>query len=311
MRCIFIGSGDIGVPALRWLVQESNHEVVGLVCQPDRPVGRRHVLTAPPTKMVAANAGVRVWQPEKISDAAKEIQIVRPEVIIVMAYGQFLPRSIRQAPRLACINLHASLLPRWRGASPVQAAIAAGDPVSGVTVMHVESEMDAGDIVLAESIAIGPAEIGQTLHDRLAALAPLVLARALPLIESGTAPRTPQDAARVTHCGKLDRHHGIIDWMRPAVEIERLVRAYHPWPGTSTSLPDGTRLKIFPPVEVLGGGGIPARAGLVAETGKAGLFIFTGDGLLRIESVQPDGKRRMTAAEFQAGHRLESGMQLG
>jgi methionyl-tRNA formyltransferase len=309
MRCLFIGTGEIGVPALRWLAQSPGHDVVGVVCQPDRPVGRHHRLVAPPTKVVAAEEDVRLWQPEKIIEAAGELQGAKPDVTIVMAYGQFLPRSIRQLSKLACINLHASLLPRWRGASPVQAAIAAGDAITGITAMHVEAEMDAGDMILAETTPIRPTDTGQTLHERLSLLAPRAIERALPLIEAGTAPRVPQDITQVTHCGRLDRHHGVIDWMRPAEEIERLVRAYHPWPGTSTCLPGGGRLKIFPPAEVIKDEA--GEAGMVAGAGRRGLFIGTGNGVLRVENVQPEGKRRMTAAEFLAGHRLERGMRLG
>ncbi|MFN0127714.1 MAG: methionyl-tRNA formyltransferase, partial [Verrucomicrobiales bacterium] len=255
MTILFLGTGEIGVPTLRWLIERSGHHVIGVVCQPDKPVGRRQHLTAPAPKSVALEAGIPVFQPDRLNDRAalEALLALHPDLILVIAHGQFVPKRLREAAALGCLNLHASLLPRWRGASPIQSAIAAGDTHTGVTVMHVDREMDAGDTILAETTPIDPEETGQSLHDRLASLAPRALARALPLVESGTAPRFPQDPAKVTHCLKLSRDHARLDWSRPAVELECLIRAYHPWPGTHTCLPAefGTKmLKIFPPTRV-------------------------------------------------------------
>ncbi|MGI8601533.1 MAG: methionyl-tRNA formyltransferase [Verrucomicrobiales bacterium] len=348
MRLLFIGTGEIGVPALRWLVRDSGHQVAGVVCQPDRPVGRKQILAPPATKVLALENGVPVFQPEKILDAAADLSALQTDIIVVMAYGQFLPRYVREASRLACVNLHASLLPRWRGASPIQAAIAAGDSETGITVMHVAAQMDAGDMILAERTPILPHDTGESLQGRLALLAPKALGRALPLIEAG-APRMAQNPAGVTHCGKLAREDGVIRWAVSAVEIERLVRAFHPWPGTNTRLPDGTRLKIFPPVVVEHGLGSdkaalshetnihpqvgrdsvepgsreferdkvsphhlphPGVPGTVLDAGSGGLLVSAGTDALRILDVQPEARRRMTACEFLSGHPLAPGSRL-
>ena len=313
MTILYIGTGEIGVPALRWLIEESGHHIAGVACQPDRPAGRKQTLMPPATKVLAAGAGVPVFQPEKINDPAvlDQLAALRPDVTVVMAYGQFLPKRLREGARLACINLHASLLPRWRGASPIPSAIAAGDAGTGVTVMHVVKEMDAGDMILAERTPILPNDTGGTLHDRLAALAPVALARALPLLEVGTAPREPQPPEDVTHCAKLHRGLGRIDWSKPSAEIERLIRAYDPWPGTHTFLPDGRTLKIFPPVE-LAPLPSPAAPGEIIHVDKSALVIAAGGGALRLTGkIQAEGGRPLSVREFLAGHSLSPGQKIG
>ena len=321
MTILFIGTGDIGVPALRWLVEHSGHRVTGVVCQPDKPAGRKQTLTPPATKTVALAAGLPVFQPERINDPAALDALLTPppDLIVVMAYGQFLPRRLREGARLGCINLHASLLPRWRGASPIQSALAAGDPETGISVMHVVREMDAGDTLLAESTPISAEDTGQSLHDRLADLAPKALARALPLLENGTAPRQPQPPDRVTHCAKLSRTESRLDWSRPAVELERLVRAYHPWPGTHTFLPadHGSRLlKIFPPTQIVPLPAAPGqpdahRPGRIIAVDRESITVATGHLALRLTSLQTEGQKRLSAREFLAGTRLEVGQVLG
>ncbi len=304
-----MGTGDISVPALRWLLEESGRQVVGVVCQPDKPAGRKMLLTAPETKTLALAHGVPVLQPEKIGAAAEALRALRPDLSVVMAYGQFLPKAVRELAPLGCINLHASLLPRWRGASPVHSALLAGDAVTGVTVMHVAREMDAGDTILAERTDISPTDTGQTLHDRLAELAAVALARALPLLEAGTAPRMPQEATQVTACAKLTRGEGRLDWREPAAALDRRIRAFDPWPGTHTVLPDGRTLKIFPPVSRADGSGAP---GEVISTGKDRFTVACGEGgALEIFHVQPEGQRRMTAQDFLPGRAVAAGMRLG
>lgn len=324
MTILFIGTGDIGVPTLRWLAEHSGHRLAGVVCQPDKPVGRKQLLTHPATKRVALDAGLAVFQPDRISDPAAldAILATKPDLIVVMAYGQFLPKRLRLGAPLGCINLHASLLPRWRGASPIQSAIAAGDPESGITVMHVIREMDAGDIILAESTPILPDDTGQSLHDRLARLAPVPLARALPLLESGTAPRLPQPPAQVTHCAKLNRDLARLDWSRPAVDLERLIRAYDPWPGTHTTLPasqGGRLLKIFPPVRVTTLPAGPATTdgpdvphpGAIVTVARDAITVATGEQALILSTLQIEGQKRLPARDFLAGTRLEPGQVLG
>ncbi len=322
MTVLFLGSGEIGVPALRWLIEKSGHDVIGVVCQPDKPAGRHQVLAPPATKSVAVAAGLPVFQPARLNepDALAPLLALAPDVSVVMAYGQFLPKRLRDAARLGCLNLHASLLPRWRGASPIQSAIAAGDTETGVTVMHVAGEMDAGDTILAESTAILPDDTGQSLHDRLATLAPRALARALPLIESGTAPRFPQDPARVTHCAKLTRDAGALDWAKPAADLERLVRACHPWPGTHTFLPEthGCRLlKIFPPTRVApwpppaSAGSSNPQPGAIVAVDRDSITVATGRDALIVSTLQAEGQKRLPARAFLAGTHLRQGEKLG
>ncbi len=231
-----------------------------------------------------------------------------------MAYGQILPKAVLDAPRLACLNLHASILPKYRGAAPIQAAIREGDAETGITVIYMDEGLDTGDVLLIDPLPIAPDETGGTLHNRLAESAPATLLRALALLESGDAPRTPQDHAAATHIGKLERDDGRLDWSRPAVEIERLIRAFDPWPGTTTRFPgrDGTPrvLKVFPPCEVVQTGGCPAP-GTLLDAGKAGLLVATGEYALRLRTLQPENARRMDTAAFLAGHPLAAGDRLG
>jgi methionyl-tRNA formyltransferase len=301
MRILYMGTGDIAVPSLLWAHQQSGHDLVGLVCQPDRPAGRKMTLTPPATKLALADTAVPFFQPEKITTSLDDLAALQPDLIIVMAYGQYLPRRLREMAPLGCINLHASLLPRWRGASPVQAALAAGDAETGVTVMHVAAGMDTGDIILAEKTPITADDTGQSLHDRLAEVASTALQRALPLIVSGQAPRTTQDEALATHCAKLDRTSGVIDWSRPAAEIARQIRAYMPWPGSSGQWHTGPTVKFFPPVTVTDETGPP---GHLIRIDKDSLTIATGHQALRITNLQPENKRLMTVRDYLAGHPL-------
>src|SRR5438067_6020737 len=214
MRVLFIGTGEIGVPVLRSLLSSTEHELVGVVTQPDKPVGRAQRMQAPPIKQALAGRTIPVLQPARIksADAVSEIRALAPEVIVVMAYGQILPRSVLEIPQVACLNLHASLLPRHRGAAPVQAAILAGDRESGITVMHVDEGLDTGDILLKKTIPIRRRETGGSLHARLSALAPEALNEALTLIKKGDAPRIPQDTSRATYAPKLEREDGKLCW---------------------------------------------------------------------------------------------------
>ena len=233
MKLIFIATGDIALPAFRHLLA-SGPRPLALVTQPDKPTGRRQTLTPPAIKLAALAAGIPVYQPEKIGDIAVDLAALEPEFIVVMAYGQILRKNILTLASRAIINLHASLLPKYRGAACIQAAIDAGDSETGITAMHVVSALDAGDIILAESIPISADETGGSLHDRLAELAAPVMASALEHLAAGTAPRIPQDVAASCYISKLDRDHGRIDWTQDAAAIERRIRAYDPWPGTYT-----------------------------------------------------------------------------
>ena len=301
-RTIFMGTGHIAVPALAGLIGSPAVEMIGLICQPDKPVGRKQILTPPATKVLAAEKGLPVFQPDRLRQSVDVLATLKPDLIIVMAYGQIIPQSVLDLPKLGCWNLHASLLPRHRGAAPIQAAILAGDAESGITVMAVGAGLDSGPMLLHEPIPLTPDETGETLHDRLAGLAAIALLKALPLILSGNPPVVPQESAQATHIGKLDRSHGVLDWNESAAAIARRVRAFHPWPGTSSTLPDGTVVKIFPPVfagEV--STGCPP-AGTLLSAGPDQLTFATGSGTLTISGIQLPGSRRMSVRDHLAGH---------
>jgi methionyl-tRNA formyltransferase len=313
MRIVFIGTGEIGVPTLNALLN-SEHEVVGVVTQADKPVGREQRIEPPPIKKVITRSGsfqtprafgagkpplLEVFQPPKIKDpqAIEDIRRLMPDLIVVAAYGQILPRDVLEIPRLACLNLHASLLPRWRGAAPIQAAIAAGDRETGITVMYMDEGLDTGDILLQRSVAIQPNDTGGSLHDRLAQIAPEALLESLRLLAAGNAWRIPQDNAGATYAPKLKREHGQIDWSESAEAVERKIRAYNPWPGASMKV-SSQNLKIFSASVV----DLNDQPGQILRSDKD-LIVATGKGALSLTEVQLEGKRRMTAAEFLRGHR--------
>lgn len=299
MRLIFIATGDIAIPAFRELLVHGPRPLA-LVTQPDKPTGRHQTLTPPMIKVEALAAGVPVFQPEKIGNIAVELAELDPEVIVVMAYGQILRDDILRLASLAIINLHASLLPRFRGAACIQAAIDAGDLETGITVMHVVRELDAGDIILKLALPIAADETGGSLHDRLAEIAPTALAESLAALAAGRAARIPQDQAASCYISKLERDHGRLDWTQGAVNLERRVRAYDPWPGTFTlALENGQpkRLKIFPPTTVVEQNLAPGE--LLMSEGK--LLVGCGGAALRLEFVQPEGGRRMAATDYFRG----------
>lgn len=297
MRALFIGTGEIGVPVLRWLIESPEHGLIGVVTQPDKPVGREQRIEAPPIKAALADNAMPILQPKRIKseETVAEIRGLAPDVIVVMAYGQILPRAILEIPRLACLNLHASLLPRHRGAAPIQAAIVAGDRETGISIMYMDEGLDTGDVMLQTRIEIAPDETGGSLHDRLAEIAPGALKEALAQLQAGNAPRTPQDSSGATYAPKLEREHGRIDWSEPAALIERKIRAFNPWPGAFTILRDeaGTerKLKVY-----------RTRVVDSCSADPANLVIPVRDGAVRLEEVQLEGKRRLSAAEFLRGY---------
>jgi methionyl-tRNA formyltransferase len=298
MRIVFIGTGEIGVPTLQALLN-SEHEVVAVVTQPDKRVGREQRIEPPPIKKEIAKTRIPILQPARIKDqqATEEIRDFAPDVVVVVAYGQILPRDVLEIPRLACLNLHASLLPRWRGAAPIQAAIAAGDCETGMTAMYMDEGLDTGDILLERRVEILPNDTGGSLHDRLAQIAPEALLKSLGLLSTGNAPRIAQDNARATYAPKLKREQGLIDWSESAEVIDRKIRAYNPWPGAFMKV-DRQNLKIFSASVV----DLNGQPGEVLRSDKD-LVVATGKGALSLGEVQLEGKRRMTAAEFLRGHR--------
>ena len=304
-RVIFFGSGEIAIPSLQRLIGEGPRPLA-LVTQPDKPAGRHRELTPPPIKRVALEAGIPVLQPESARDPEflAGLRALGPDLIVVMAYGQILSKDLIAIPRIACINLHGSLLPRHRGASCIQSAIEAGDRETGITVMHVAPKLDSGDIIHALSTPILPDDTGGSIHDRLSLVAADALSAALPGILAGTAGRTPQDSTVSTYAPKLERDHGRIDWTWDAARLARRIRAYDPWPGTWTTLDDGKRLKVFPAPAGDESTGAPGTLSL-----SDGLVrVACGSGHLVLGDVQPDGSRRMPAADWMKG--LRSGLGL-
>ncbi len=309
MRVLFIGTGDIGLPSLEWLLGSSEHDVVGVVTQPDKPVGRKQVLMPSQIKVRAQAADVQVIQPQKIRHAVAELQAFEADVAVVVAYGQILSRAVLDVPKFGCLNIHASLLPRHRGAAPIQAAIRDGDSETGVTLMFMDEGLDTGDILLMKRLPIGSDDTGGSLHDKLAQMAPAALAEALALLAAGNAPRVRQDEAQATHVRKLSRQDGRIEWSRSALELDRLIRAYTPWPGTACVF-RGMQMKVHR-AEPIADANVSPTPGTVVGAGAEGILVSCGNGLLRLLEVQMEGGRRLAAADFLRGHALQVGDVLG
>ncbi len=299
MNVVYFGSGDIGLPSLRLLLNNPAVNLLAVVTQPDRPSGRGLEVRPSNIKKLALSHNVAVLQPKKIkaAEAMADIAALNPDLIVVMAYGQILPRSILDIARFGALNLHASLLPRHRGAAPVNAAILAGDRMGGITVMWMDEGLDTGDILLQQTLNLASDETAGTLHDRLAELAPDALNQALERIRTGDAPRIRQDEKLATYAPKLDRSSGRIDWSLDAVEIERRIRAFHPWPGSTAefTLADGgtVAVKIH---KAVAEEGVAERGNILED-----LRVGCGDGLLRILELQPSGGKKMDASSFLRG----------
>ncbi len=305
MRLIFIATGDIALPSFRHLL-EHGPQPLALVTQPDKPIGRHQVMTPPAIKLVALEACIPVFQPLVIGDAIAALQALQPELIVVMAYGQILRQNILTLASKAIINLHASILPKYRGAACIQAAIDSGDTETGITAMYVVKELDAGDIISIKTIAINANETGGTLHDRLGILAPQVLQEVIDNLTTGYATRTPQDPALSSYISKLERQDGHLDFTQDASALERRIRAYDPWPGTYTMVLEGQhekRLKIFPPTQVIDQ---PLTPGEITQNADGKIWIGCGAQALQIASVQPEGSRRMTAEDYFRGRKREN-----
>jgi len=309
-----MGSGEIGLPTLQWMIESPKIHLVGVVTQPDKPVGRSQTLTAPAPKRLAESVGVTVLQPIRVRrpEALNQIAEFTPDLIVVAAYGQILPRPVLEMPTVACLNLHASLLPRHRGAAPIQYSILAGDAASGITVMYVAEGLDSGDILLQKRLPIRHRETGGSLHDRLARLAPEALGSALEMLIRGEALRVPQAEDQATYAGKLDRDSGLVGWTESCWHMDRLVRAMNPWPGAYTlvSLADEPprRLKLHRVLPMHRRTGAP---GQILALAKRGLIVGTGTGSVLLLEVQLEGKRRMSATEFVRGFLLPVGTTLG
>lgn len=310
LRLLFAGTPDFAVPCLRNLF-EAGHEIAAVYTQPDRPAGRGRKLQQSPVKDLALAHGIPVRQPETLKrdpQAIRDLADLEPDLMVVVAYGLILPRAVLAAPRLGCINVHASLLPRWRGAAPIQRAVQAGDALSGVCIMGMEQGLDTGPVYYRLETPIGARETGGSLHDRLAELGARALLEALPGIADGSREPEPQDPALATYAHKIAKEEASIDWTRPAIEIERLVRAFDPWPVAHTQL--GTDWIRIRSAEVAPRSESGAEPGTVIAADRTGIAVATGDGVLRILSLQPPGKRAMSAADFLNARHLD-GIRLG
>ena len=303
MRIVFMGTPEFAVPCLDALVV-AGHEVVGVFSQPDRPVGRHQNRLQPtPIKQCALSHNIPVYQPEKLRDgtALTLLKELAPELIVVAAYGRILPDDILALPPKGCINVHSSLLPKYRGAAPINWAVLNGDEVSGVTIMDMAHELDAGDIIRQVSTPVSRTETAQELYDRLAQLGGELLVETVTAIADGTAQRTPQDPAEVTLAPMLSRELSPIDWTRTAAQIHDQVRGLLPWPVASTDLFGGDKVKIFTTIETEDKTGKEPGTSLRADT--AGIDVACGGGtVLRITELQAPGSRRMAAADYLRGH---------
>jgi methionyl-tRNA formyltransferase len=296
MRVIFAGTPDFSVPVLQALL-DSRHEVVAVYTQPDRPAGRGRKLKPGPVKQLAEDCGIPVYQPASLKDADSQEELARlqPDLMVVVAYGLLLPQVVLDIPSLGCVNLHASILPRWRGAAPIQRAILAGDSESGVCLMQMEAGLDSGPVLAAEHIPIAADETGGSLHDRLSQLAADLLAKHLDDLAGGRLAAVVQDESQVTYARKLDKAEASIDWQQDAVAIERRVRAFNPWPVTQAQY-EGKSLRIWRARAVEGVDGSPP--GTVVAAGKQGIDVVCGQGCLRLLEIQLPGGKRLDATAF-------------
>lgn len=306
MRIVFMGTPDFAVPSLQALI-DAGHDVCAVYTQPDKPQGRKQILTAPPVKTLALEHDIPVFQPNtlKNEDEQARLRELAPEVIIVVAYGKLLPKAVLDIPPHGCINVHGSLLPRWRGAAPIQWAVIAGDEMAGVTTMQMAEGLDTGDMLLTYETKVGEKETAGELFDRLAQSGAELLTQTLVKLDEIT-PR-PQDDAQSCYAHMLDKQMAVIDWSKSAHEIDCLIRGLNPWPIALTTL-SGERLKVFA-AEKANGNGEP---GTVLEANpKKGLTVACGEGALKLTEIQLVGGKRMKATDFLRGHAIEVGTKLG
>ena len=306
MRIVFMGTPEFAIPPLKALI--ANHQVVGVFSQPDRPVGRHHNKLQPtPVKECAQSHGIPVYQPEKLRDgtALAILRELDPELIVVAAYGRILPNDILALPPKGCINVHSSLLPKYRGSAPINWAILNGERVTGVTIQRMVHDMDAGDIILQRSTPIGETEDAAALYDRLAQLGGELLTEAVALIEAGTASRTPQDHTKATLAPMLSKEMSPVDWTRSAQEIFNQIRGLYPWPGASTDIISGKPVKLWRAQVVEKH--TDAGPGAIIAASKQGIDVACGElqHILRILELQPPGKKRMSAADYLRGHPIQ------
>lgn len=312
MRIVFMGTPDFAAASLEALLKDASLEVVGVITQPDRPKGRGHKLVQTPVKECALAHNLPVWQPEKVKNE-EFIEVLRdlaPELIVVAAFGQFLPESILNLPKYGCINVHASLLPKLRGAAPIQYAILEGHKVAGVTIMQMAKGMDTGDMIETVEVEIGPEMTGGELWNLLSAEGAKLLVKVIQDIAAGTAVRTPQKEEEATYATLLTRELERIDWTKSAEELHNQIRAFDPIPGSFTTMPEGKNLKVWKSKVVVGSFG-KGEPGTILCADKKGLVVATGNGYLQLLEVQPESKKRMEAQVLINGKYFTPGEILG
>ncbi len=311
MRIVFMGTPDFAVTSLQALAESGRHEIAGVVTQPDRPKGRGQRLLMPPVKEYALGRGYAVYQPQKIKteEFVAQLRQLAPDLIVVAAFGQLLSREILQLPRYGCLNVHASLLPAYRGAAPIHYAILRGERATGVTIMQMDAGMDTGDMLAQAVVSISDNMTMGELHDVLKARGAELLLAVMEQLEAGTAVPVRQNEAEATYAPLLRRSMEKIDWQKPAREVHNLIRAFNPAPGAFTVLPDGRLLKLWSSRLTVQSSA--ARPGTVTEVGRQGFCVACGDGVLEITEVQPESKKRMAAAVFCNGRSLGPGCNLG
>lgn len=322
MRIVYMGTPEFAAVALDAIVKE--HEVVAVITQPDKPQGRNRKLVPTPVKVKAQSYDIPVYQPQKVreEDSVQMIRDYHPDVIVVAAYGQILPESILNIPKYGCINIHASLLPKYRGAAPIERAIIDGEVVTGVTTMYMEKGLDTGDMIEKVEVPITDEDTGASLHDKLAEAGAALILTTLAKLEAGTATRTKQDDTQSCYASMLTKELGRMDFTRPAVELERLIRGLNPWPCAYTTI-DGKSVKVYK-AEVISPDAqmrqtmqekseqtLTFAPGEIVEVSKKYFVIACGEGALRVRMLQPEGKKAMDTAAYLNGNPLKPGMRAG
>lgn len=309
MKILFMGTPDFSVPTLETLIK-SNHEVIGVVTQPDKPKGRGKLMQYTPVKEVALANDIKVYQPKKVREEPfmEEIALMDIDLAVVVAFGQILPEAFLKIPKFGCINIHASLLPKYRGAGPIQWAIINGEKISGVTTMYMDVGLDTGDMLLKEEVVIEEKETGGSLHDKLSTIGGPLIIRTIALLESETLTRKEQDKEASSYAPMLNKQLGNIKWSKAAIEIERLIRGLNPWPSAFTYF-NGKLLKIWS-AEVVEINNKKYAIGSVCEVRASGIVIKCGEDGLLLTSVQLQGKRRMATGDFLRGNKIEVGQLL-
>lgn len=308
MKVIFMGTPDFSVPTLEEIIN-AGHEVIAVITQPDKPKGRGKSVAFPPVKQKALEYNIPVYQPVKVKEESftTVLKELAPDVIVVVAFGQILPKAILDLPKYGCINVHASLLPKYRGAAPIQWSIIDGEKTTGITTMYMDVGLDTGDMLLQGEVNIEPEETGGSLHDKLSAIGGELLVETLNRLEKGTIKRIKQDDSKSNYAKMLDKALGQIDFHKSAVEIERLIRGLNPWPSAYTSFDDKT-LKIWK-ARVLEGN-FDGKPGEIIDVTKEEIIVFTGQGALGILELQLEGKKRMSTDEFLRGYKIQKGTIL-